>query len=107
MGQSYYDRYGDFKKNGKMRFIPFIKLTKKQSDLKIIWKKTKRLDIISNEKYGSPFYGWLILMANPQFGSLEFDIPENAVLTIPFPLMDSLQDYQNKTNMYFNQNGNE
>ena len=80
MAQSYFDRYGDFKKNGKMRFIPFIKLTKKQSDLKIIWKKTKRL---------------------------EFDIPENAVLTIPFPLMDSLQDYQNKTNMYFNQNGNE
>ena len=29
MAQSYFDRYGDFKKNGKMRFIPFIKLTKK------------------------------------------------------------------------------
>ena len=45
------------------------------------------------------------MLANPQYGGLEFDIPEGAVLTIPFPLMQSLQDYQNKIDKYLRENG--
>jgi len=104
MARKYYDRYGDFKLNDKYTFIPFIKLTKKPSDLQIVWKKHKRLDNISNKQYGAPFYGWLIMLANPQYG-LEFDIPEGTILTIPFPLMESLQDYQNKVTKFFRENG--
>lgn len=100
----YYDRYGDFKSNGKYTFIPFIKLTKKPSDLQVAWKKYKRLDKISNDQYGAPFYGWLIMLANPEY-NLEFDIPEGAILRIPFPLMESLQDYQNKIEKFFRENG--
>ncbi len=105
MAKRYFDRYGNFKVNDKLTFIPFIKLTPKSSDIKIIWKKTKRLDKISNDQYGAPFYGWLIMLANPQYGGLEFDIPEGAAITIPFPLMQSLQDYQNKIDKYLRENG--
>lgn len=106
MARNYYDRYGDFKKDDKFKFIPFIKLTPKNTDLLIEWKKTKRLDRISNEQYGFPYYGWLIMLANPAYGGLEFDIPEGALIRIPFPLMDSLQDYQKKVNQYLKENGN-
>ena len=50
MARKYYDRYGDFKKNGEYEFIPFIKLTQKSSDIKIVYKRdSSRLDIISNK----------------------------------------------------------
>jgi len=105
MARRYFDRYGDFKLNDKMSFIPFIKLTEKPTDLKISWKKTNRLDKLSNDQYGVPFYGWLIMLANPRYGGLEFDIPEGSVLRIPFPLLESLQDYQNKVDKFLRENG--
>ena len=40
-------------------------------------------------------------MANPQFTGYEFAIPDGAVLTIPFPLVASLQDYKNVINNQF------
>lgn len=105
MAKRYFDRYGDFKVNDKFTFLPFIKLTPKPTDLKVVWKKTARLDRLSNNQYGVPYYGWLIMLANPQFGGLEFDIPEGTLLTIPFPLMESLQDYQNKVDKFLRENG--
>ena len=107
MGTSYFDRYGNFKNKDKFSFIHFIKLSKKPTDLNIKWKETKRLDKVSNDVYGSPFYGWLILLANPKYGGLEFDIPDGVSLRIPFPLMESLQDYQKKVDNYILQNGRE
>ena len=62
MSKSYFDRYGNFKRGDKMTFIPFIKLTKKNTDLSVTWRKYNRLDKISSEKYGTPFYGWLIML---------------------------------------------
>jgi hypothetical protein len=56
------------------------------------------LDKISQQYYNSPFFGWLILQANPQYSGLETSIPDGAVLTIPFPLVASLQDYKNVLN---------
>lgn len=106
MAKNYFDRYGQFKVNGQFTYIPFIKLRKKNSDIKIVYKKTKRLDRISNEYYNSPYYGWLILLANPQYGGMEFDIPDNSVIRIPFPLMDTLREYQQKVDQYILENGN-
>jgi hypothetical protein len=40
-------------------------------------------------------------MANPQYGSLEKDIPDGTVLFIPFPLTQSLQDYKNALDTHF------
>jgi hypothetical protein len=90
----YYDRYESFLKNGEYRLLPFLKIPKKNTDQRVKYDSTKRLDIISDDYYGSPYYGWLILLANPQYGGLEFEIPDGAVITIPFPLELSLQQYQ-------------
>jgi hypothetical protein len=55
---------------------------------------------MSQQYYGSPVFSWLILQANPQAGSLEFEIPDNYVLRIPFPLIVSLQDYKRNVELY-------
>jgi hypothetical protein len=107
MARDYYDRYGQFKLGNEMGFIPFITIDRKSTDVKIVYNGTKRLDKVSNEYYGTPFYGWLILLANPQFGGMEFDIPDKTIIRIPFPLMDSLKNYQSKVEKYLRDNGNE
>jgi hypothetical protein len=40
-------------------------------------------------------------MANPQYGSMETNIEDGAVLIIPFPLVASLQDYKNAIDNHF------
>jgi hypothetical protein len=70
-------------------------LPSKPTDKAFIYKVAKsRLDKVSQEFYNSPVFGWLILQANPQFGGLENNIYDGAVLIIPFPLLPSLQDYK-------------
>ena len=65
------------------------------------YKKGKdRLDKISQEYYGSPIFGWLILQANPLIGSIEFEIPDNVFLRVPYPLVNSLQDYKRSVELY-------
>ena len=54
---------------------------------------TSRLDLISYDYYGSPDYDWLILMANPSAGNLEFEIPDGTILRIPYPLSVTLELY--------------
>jgi hypothetical protein len=107
MINNYYNRYGQFRKSDEISYIPFITIDSKPTDIKIVWNKRNRLDKVSQEYYGTPYYGWLILLANPKFGGMEFDIPENTILRIPFPLMDSLQNYQKKVESYKTLNGNE
>ena len=34
------------------------------------------------------------MQANPQYGSIEFEIPDKSVLRIPYPLNQSIQDYR-------------
>ena len=53
-----------------------------------------RLDKVSYEKYGTPYFSWLILAANPLCGGLEQNIPDGAIIIIPFPLVAALQDYK-------------
>jgi hypothetical protein len=38
--------------------------------------------------------------ANPQYGGLEFDIPEGSTIRVPFPLMTALQFYQQAVDNY-------
>ena len=101
MANQYYDRYEEFVKDGSFKIVPGIELPIKPTDRYIQYKKGKhRLDILSQEFYGSPLFGWLILQANPQAGSIEFEIPHNVYLRIPFPLLTSLQDYKNGVELY-------
>jgi hypothetical protein len=75
--------------------VPFLQLPQRVSDQKYIYRTGQsRLDKISYEKYGTPYFGWLIQMANPLYGGLETDIPNGTILIIPFPLIAALQDYK-------------
>jgi hypothetical protein len=41
------------------------------------------------------------LLANPQFGGEEWNIPDGSILRVPFPLVGSLQDYKNAIENYY------
>lgn len=91
----YYDRYQNFLINGKQTVVPFLNLPPRSTDQRYIYRRNRsRLDKISYEKYGAPYFGWLIMMANPLYGGLETNIPDGTILVIPFPLVAALQDYK-------------
>jgi len=95
MAYPYYNRYDEFIINGEQTIVPFVYLYSKPTDQTYIYKVAQsRLDKVSQEFYNSPYFNWLILQANPQFGGLENNIYDGAVLIIPFPLITSLQDYK-------------
>jgi hypothetical protein len=77
-------------------------LPSKSTDKKYIYKVGQsRLDKISQQFYNTPYFGWLILQANPQYGGTEWSIPDNAVIIVPFPLLQSLQDYKAALDTHF------
>jgi hypothetical protein len=97
MSREYYNRYTDFLVEGSQTVVPFVNLPSKSSDKKFIYKVGEsRMDKISQQNYGTPYFGWLIMVANPQFGGQEWSIPDGSILTIPFPLITSLQDYKSQ-----------
>lgn len=98
----YYNRYQDFLLNGRQTVVPFVSIPSKPTDKKHVFRTGKsRLDKISYQYYDTPYFGWLILAANPKFGGLENDINDGAVLVIPFPLVNSLQDYKKALDTHF------
>ena len=97
----YYDRYSSFKIDGNVKSLPFLKITPKSTDKIIPYLKNRdRMDKLSQSYYLSPYYGWLIMSANPQFGGMEFDIPNGAFIRIPYPLKASIQQYIDAVNNY-------
>ena len=97
----YYNRYEDFLINGKQTVVPQINIQSKTTDKKFIYRVGKsRLDKVSYEFYKSPFFGWLILSANPQYGGLETNIKDGDVIIIPYPLNATLQDYKKSLQSY-------
>lgn len=97
----YFDRYSEFRFNGKMKPLPFISIPIVGSDKTIVYKLgDTRLDKISNKYYNSPYDGWLILSANPQFGGLEFNIPDQSIITIPYPYENAIARYISEVNKY-------
>ena len=104
MALEYFNRYQNFLINGQQTVVPYVKVPTKTTDKKFIYKVgMSRLDKVSQQFYDSPFFGWVILAANPEFGGNEFSIPDGSILTIPFPLLASLQDYNNalQTQFYY------
>ena len=98
----YYNRYSGFLVDGEQTLVPYVNIPPKNSDKKFVYKVgVSRLDKISQQYYNTPFFGWLILMANPTFGGSEWNILDGSILTIPFPLVTSLQDYKGALNNYF------
>jgi hypothetical protein len=95
----YFDRYKNFRVDGEMKPLPGIKIPESSSDLFALYKKGQtRLDKISNTYYNNPYSGWLIMLANPQFGGLEFNIPDMTSIRVPYPFDDAVQRYTNEIN---------
>jgi hypothetical protein len=95
MAFQYLNRYSNFLINGEQTVVPYVNVPQKPTDKVFIYKVAQsRLDKVSQEYYNSPYFNWLILQANPQFGGLENNITDGAILIIPFPLLPSLQDYK-------------
>jgi hypothetical protein len=101
MNRNYIDRYQYFNIEGTFRIVPGLEIPIKSTDRYVQYKRGKdRLDKLSQENYGSPLFGWLILQSNPAVGGIEFEIPDNFYLRIPYPLISSLQDYKNQVELY-------
>ena len=102
MALQYYNRYSQFLTNGEQKVVPYVNLPIKSSDKKYIYRVGQsRLDKISQQYYQTPFFGWLIMIANPQFGGLENNIYDGAMLKIPYPLETSLLDYKTAVETHF------
>jgi hypothetical protein len=102
MARQTYNRYTDFVINGQQTVVPYINLPSKTTDKRFIYKVGQsRLDKVSQQYYDTPVFGWLILVANSNYGGQEWNIPDGAILTIPFPLVASLQDYKNELENHF------
>ena len=69
----YFDRYQKFKSDGGMTPIPGIKIPINGSDKTIVYNLGEtRFDKLSQTYYNNPYHGYLIMLANPQYGGLEF-----------------------------------
>lgn len=96
-----YDRYAKFRGDGEIKLVNCGEVPPKSTDqFERYYKNVSRLDIISYNYYDNPDYGWLILMANPEIGGLEYDIPDGTLLRIPYPLSDSIEDYKKSIDLY-------
>ena len=92
------DRYKSFRINGTATNIPFIKLIGKSSDK--IEEYKLGMDLLSYKYYEDANYGWLIMLANPEYGGLEFNIPDGSPIKIPFPLEATIIQYNNEISKY-------
>lgn len=96
-----YNRYKSFISDGTYKKVPFIEIPISNSDFYVYYEVGKtRLDLLSYQYYGDSNYGWLILQANPHAGSLEYKIPNNTRLRIPFPLENAIQGYEGNIKKY-------
>lgn len=96
-----YSRYKNFIVDGTYLKVPFIRIPEGPSDCYTYYEVGKtRLDLLSNQYYGDPNFGWLILQANPEYVSLEFLLDTNIKLRIPYPLEIALQNYEEEIKKY-------
>jgi hypothetical protein len=90
----YYDRYGSFRVNAGMKPIPGLGIPSASSDKNMVYKQgLTRLDKLSDMYYNNPYSGWLIMLANPEYGGLEFNIPDMTLIRIPFPFDSAVARY--------------
>jgi hypothetical protein len=104
---TYFDRYEQFKTNGTVLTLPFIKLTPKSTDKRVVYKLGEtRLDKLSQTYYNNPYHGFLIMLANPEYGGLEFNIKDGDIIRIPFPFNATIEDYNNQVQTFITLYGN-
>lgn len=81
-----FDRYELVRKNGTIDQLPFIKIPRARSDIFVEFRVgIDRYEKLAHQKYGNPFFDFLIMYANPEYIS-EYDIPDGSLIRIPYPL---------------------
>lgn len=76
--------------------MPAITISNRSTDKRVIYNSNlTRLDRIAGDIYEDETYWKIILWANPAY-YLEFDIPNNTVIRVPFPLNDVLKEVTNQ-----------
>ncbi len=79
-----------------MQTVPAITISKRDTDKYVIYNSDKmRFDTIAADVYGDDLYNYLIAIANPEY-PLEFDIPNNTVIRVPFPIGEVIVEYEQK-----------
>jgi len=97
----YYDRYKSFVNGTNIEPVAGIIIPQSSDDKTVVYKKgVSRLDKISNDYYNNPYSGWLIMQSNPQFGGLEFNIPDGASIRVPYPFDDAISRYITQVSRY-------
>jgi hypothetical protein len=97
----YFDRYESFRVNGDMMMVPGINIEVRGTDKQVVYKKGEtRLDKLSQMYYNNPYHGFLIMLANPQYGGLEFDIKDTDVIRIPYPFESAVERYLAEVKIY-------
>lgn len=97
----YFDRYESFRANGDLKMVPGIQIQRLPSDKQVIYKKGEtRLDKLSQTYYNNPYHGFLIMLANPQYGGLEFDINDQDIIIVPYPFESAVERYIAEVNIY-------
>ena len=101
MAKAYYDRYKFLRRDGLIMNVPPLKIDIYETDLYITYNVNKmRMDSLSYKYYGDANYGWLIMLSNPQYGSMEFEIPNGVTMRIPYPLDSAISRYERKIQEY-------
>lgn len=96
-----YDRYSKFRRDGEILHVPYIAIPERATDYYTYYNAgSTRLDLLSYQYYGDANYDWLILQANPEYGPLEYKIPNGARIRIPYPLESVIAQYNNDINVY-------
>ena len=76
--------------------MPAITISNRSTDKRVTYNSNlTRLDRIAGDIYDDETYWKIILWANPAY-YLEFDIPNNTVIRVPFPLNDVLKEVTNQ-----------
>ena len=96
-----YDRYNRFRTDGTIKIPVMVEIPKKSTDYYETYRRGyTRFDLLSYDYYGDPNYDWVILMANPSLGSMEFEFPDGAEIRIPYPLNKTLEQYNKNLDRY-------
>lgn len=91
-----YNFYSLLRDNDTLKNMPPITIDKRDTDKTVTYNSQKnRLDTIAGNVYNDETLWKLILWANEQY-FLEYDIPDNSVIRVPWPLQDVINEVQVK-----------
>ncbi len=88
---------GRILRNGQvLSSMPPLLIRGRDTDVFVIYNKSKnRTDRIAFNIYQDETFKTLIMWANPEY-FCEYDIPDNTVIRVPFPLLDVIQEVTEK-----------